>query len=156
MAECINRHTLIGNLGCDPRIRSTQGDSKLVFFSLATTKRRPDRNNPGQWISKTVWHDIVVTGPAADYCLTHFRKGSKVYVEGEPEKRKFTNSGGVECVVTEVNVRHREGTIVPFSESRQQTNSEAPPAPAAQQQNGGPAPVDEGWDPSLLDSEPDF
>ncbi len=102
MAGSLNQVCLIGNLGADPEIRRTQGGNAVANFNVATTKTWRDRNT-GEKREKTDWHKVVVWNEGlAKVCEQYLRKGSKVFVLGELQTRKWRDSDGKDQYVTEV------------------------------------------------------
>ena len=97
----LNKVMLIGNLGGDPELRYTQNQRPVCNFSMATTKNFKDAQGNRQ--SKTEWHKIVVWGLKAENVSKYLKKGSKAYVEGELETRKWTDDKQIERYTTEVN-----------------------------------------------------
>ena len=102
MAGSVNKVILLGNLGKDPEIRSMQSGSKMATFSMATSKRWRDKNTQEQR-DKTSWHNIVVFGDGlVDIVEKYVNKGSKIYVEGELQTRKWQDQDGNDRYTTEV------------------------------------------------------
>lgn len=112
MAGSVNRVTLIGNVGRDPEIRLTQDGSKIASFSLATSESRRDKNT-GERIDRTEWHRIVIFNEhIADVVEKYVKKGSKVYIEGQLQTRKWTDQQGTDRFVTEVILGRFRGDMV--------------------------------------------
>ena len=102
MVGSVNKVILLGNLGRDPEIRSMQSGSKMATFSIATSKRWKDKNTQEQK-EKTSWHNIVVFGDGlVDIVEKYVKKGSKLYVEGELQTRKWQDQDGNDRYSTEV------------------------------------------------------
>jgi len=102
MVGSVNKVILLGNLGRDPEIRSMQSGSKMASFSIATSKRWKDKNTQEQK-EKTSWHNIVVFGDGlVDIVEKYVKKGSKIYVEGELQTRKWQDQDGNDRYSTEV------------------------------------------------------
>ena len=102
MVGSVNKVILLGNLGRDPEIRSMQSGSKMANFSIATSKRWKDRNTQEQK-EKTSWHNIVIFGEGlVDIVEKYVKKGSKIYVEGELQTRKWQDQDGNDKYTTEV------------------------------------------------------
>ena len=98
----LNKVTLIGNLGKDPDIKSTQDGRELANFSLATTEKWKDKNT-GEKKEKTEWHNIVVFNQGLVGVVKNYvKKGSKLYVEGQLQTRKWTDNNGVDKYTTEI------------------------------------------------------
>lgn len=102
---------LIGNVGKDPEIRSTNSGSQVANFSLATTERW--RNKDGEKQEKTNWHDCVVWGSLTKVVEDWVEKGSKIAVVGRLEKRSWEDNDGNKRWATEVNVDRLELLGVP-------------------------------------------
>ena len=102
MVGSVNKVILLGNIGKDPEIRSMQSGSKMASFSLATSKRWKDKASQEQK-EKTSWHNIVVFGDGlVDIIEKYVKKGSKIYVEGELQTRKWQDKDGNDRYTTEV------------------------------------------------------
>ena len=105
MVGSVNKVILLGNLGRDPEIRSLQSGSKMATFSIATSKRWKDKNTQEQK-DKTSWHNIVVFGDGLVGIVEKYvKKGSKIYVEGELQTRKWQDQEGKDRYTTEVVVQ---------------------------------------------------
>ena len=102
MAGSVNKVILIGNLGKDPEARSMQNGGKVVNFSIATSESWKDKNS-GERQERTQWHNIVIFNEQlAGVAERYLKKGSKVYVEGQLETRKWTDKDGNDRYTTEV------------------------------------------------------
>jgi len=102
MVGSVNKVILLGNLGRDPEIRSMQSGSKMATFSMATSKRWKDKATQEQR-DKTSWHNIVVFGDGLVDIIERFvKKGSKIYIEGELQTRKWQDQEGNDKYTTEV------------------------------------------------------
>ena len=102
MVGSVNKVILLGNLGRDPEIRSMQSGSKMASFSIATSKRWKDRNTQEQK-EKTSWHNVVVFGDGLVNIVENYvKKGSKIYVEGELQTRKWQDQEGNDRYTTEI------------------------------------------------------
>ena len=105
MVGSVNKVILLGNLGRDPDIRSMQSGSKMASFSIATSKKWKDRSTQEQK-EKTSWHNIVVFGDGlVDIVEKYVKKGSKIYVEGELQTRKWQDKDGNDRYTTEVVIQ---------------------------------------------------
>ena len=111
MAGSVNKVILLGNLGKDPDIRATTAGSRLASFSIApSTKYR--NKDPQQLEDKTEWHRVVVfNDKLADICEKYLRKGSKIYIEGQLQTRKWTDNNGVDKYTTEVVIPNYSGVL---------------------------------------------
>lgn len=112
MAGSVNRVYLIGNVGKDPEIRSTQDGQKIAQLSLATSESWKDKSS-GERKEKSEWHRIVIFNERlCEVAEKYLKKGSKVYVEGQLQTRKWTDKDGVEKYSTEVVLSKFKGDIV--------------------------------------------
>ncbi len=112
MAGSINKVTLMGNLGRDPEVRYSRDGGKIVNFSVATSERWKD-SNTGDQREKTEWHRVVIFNDRlADVAEQYLRKGSKVYVEGGLQTRKWTGNDGQERYSTEIVLQKFRGELV--------------------------------------------
>ena len=111
MAGSVNKVMLVGNLGRDPEVRSTQDGNKIVNLSLATSERWKDKNS-GEQREKTEWHRVVIfnenLGRIAEQYL---RKGSTCYIEGQLQTRKWTDNQGAEKYTTEIVLQRFRGEL---------------------------------------------
>lgn len=111
MAGSVNKVILVGNVGKDPEVRSGQDGSKIVNFSLATSETWNDRAS-GERKERTEWHRVVVFNDRiGDVVEKYVRKGSKVYVEGALQTRKWTDQSGQEKYTTEVVISRFRGEL---------------------------------------------
>lgn len=112
MAGSVNKVILVGNLGKDPEVRSSQSGAKIVSFSLATSDTWNDRAS-GERRERTEWHRVVIFNERlADVAERFLRKGRKVYLEGSLQTRKWTDQGGQERYTTEVIIDRFRGELV--------------------------------------------
>lgn len=111
MAGSVNKVILVGNLGKDPEIRSFQNGGRVANFPLATSESWKDRNS-GERKEKTEWHRVSIVNDALVGIVERFiKKGSKVYIEGQLETRKWTGQDGQERYTTEVVLRPYRGEL---------------------------------------------
>ena len=101
MARGVNKVILIGNLGGDPEVRFTPNGSAVANLNVATSESWTDKNT-GQRQDRTEWHRVVVFGKLAEICQQYLRKGSKVYLEGKLQTRKWQDQQGQDRYSTEV------------------------------------------------------
>ncbi len=99
----INKAILIGNLGADPEIRYTQSGTPVTSFSVATTERWKDKS--GEQQEQTEWHRIVAWQRLAEICSEYLSKGTKVYIEGRIQTRKWQDQNGNDKYTTEIVAR---------------------------------------------------
>ena len=168
MAGSVNKVILIGNLGRDPETRTFQNGGKVCNLRIATSETWKDRNT-GERREKTEWHSVAIFSEGlVRVCEQYLRKGSKVYIEGKLQTRKWQNKEGQDVYTTEVVVdingqmqmldsRGSEGGMnpgAPQGRPQQQPQYNAPPQqggqaggynnPSPQQQGGGmPEPIDD-------------
>jgi len=112
MAGSINKVIIVGNLGADPDIRTMQASGgKVCNLSVATSESWKDKTS-GEWKEKTEWHRVVVFNEALiGRAERGLKKGSKVYIEGQLETRKYTDKTGAEKYTTEVVIRPYRGEL---------------------------------------------
>ncbi|MGM0562410.1 MAG: single-stranded DNA-binding protein [Pseudomonadota bacterium] len=111
MAGSVNKVILVGNLGRDPEIRTMQNGGRVCNLALATSESWKDRQT-GERREKTEWHRIVIFNESlVGVCERYLRKGSKLYVEGQLETRKYTDQSGSERYTTEVVLRPYRGEL---------------------------------------------
>ena len=97
----INKVILVGNVGQEPEIRSTQDGREIASFSVATSESWKDKQS-GEAQERTEWHRVVFMGKLAEIAGEHLNKGSQVYVEGSLRTRKWTDQAGIEKYSTEI------------------------------------------------------
>ena len=111
MAGSVNKVILIGNLGRDPEIRTFQNGGKVANLRIATSEQWKDRNT-GERREKTEWHSVAIMSEGLVNVVERFlKKGSKVYVEGQLETRKWQDQSGQDRYSTEVVLRGFGGTL---------------------------------------------
>ena len=111
MAGSVNKVILVGNLGKDPEVRRTTSGDPIVNLSLATSESWRDKSS-GERKEKTEWHRVVIFNKnLADVAEKYLRKGSKVYVEGQLQTRKWTDKDGAEKYSTEVVLQNFRGEL---------------------------------------------
>jgi single-strand DNA-binding protein len=144
MAGSVNKVILVGNVGKDPEVRTTQDGNKVVNFTLATNEAWTDRGS-GERKERTEWHRVVVFNDRIGEVVEKYvRKGSKVYVEGSLQTRKWTDQSGQEKYTTEVVISRFRGELTMLDGGRGEGMDAGPrpsaarPAPA---RTGGPS-----WD----------
>jgi single-strand DNA-binding protein len=101
MSKGVNKVILVGNLGQKPEIRYTATQSAVANLSLATTESWKDKES-GETVNKTEWHKVVYFGKLAEIIEKYLDKGSKVYVEGKLQTRKWQDKNGADRWTTEV------------------------------------------------------
>lgn len=111
MAGSVNKVILVGNLGRDPEIRFAQNGNKIANFSIATSESWRDKAS-GERKEKTEWHRIVVFSEGlAGIAEKYLKKGSKVYIEGALQTRKWTGNDGIEKYSTEIVLQGFNSTL---------------------------------------------
>ena len=107
----VNKVILVGNVGKDPEIRTTQDGTKIANFSIATSETWNDRAS-GERKEKTEWHRVVVFNDRiTDVVEKYVKKGKSVYVEGSLQTRKWTDQSGTEKYSTEVVIGRFKGEL---------------------------------------------
>ncbi|MEQ8471134.1 MAG: single-stranded DNA-binding protein [Marinoscillum sp.] len=101
MTTLKNHVQLIGRLGNDPQVKNFESGKKMVSFSLATNESY--RNNKGEKVEDTQWHNIVIWGKKADIAESYLKKGSEVAVQGKLVNRSY-ESNGEKKYITEINL----------------------------------------------------
>ena len=105
MAGSVNKVILIGNLGADPEVRNFSNGGKVCNLSIATSENWKDRNT-GERRERTEWHRVAIfSEPLVRVAEQFLRKGSKVYIEGQLETRKWQDQSGADRYSTEVVLR---------------------------------------------------
>ena len=111
MAGSVNKVILVGNVGKDPEIRRTQDGRPIANLSLATSETWRDKNT-GERKEKTEWHRVVIfSEPLCKVVEQYVKKGSKLYVEGALQTRKWTDQSGAEKYSTEVVIQGYNGSL---------------------------------------------
>ena len=111
MAGSVNKVILIGNLGRDPEVRTTQNGDEIVNMSVATSESWRDRQS-GERKERTEWHRVVIFNEnLVKVAKQYLKKGSKVYLEGQLQTRKWTGQDGQERYTTEVVLPRFRGEL---------------------------------------------
>jgi len=97
-----NKVQLVGNLGMDPEVRTTENGKKLARFSVATNENY--KTASGEWITDTQWHNLIAWGKTAEMVEKKLQKGNEVMVEGKLVHREYTDKTGVKRKVSEVQI----------------------------------------------------
>lgn len=143
MAGSINKVTLVGNLGRDPEVRSTQSGLKVVSFAVATSESWNDKAS-GERKELTEWHRVVIMNDRlGDVAEKYLRKGSKVYLEGKLQTRKWTDQSGQERYTTEIMLGRFNGELVLLGDKDRATTQQSDPQPTRSSRD--PA-THTGWD----------
>jgi len=145
----INKVILIGNLGADPELRFTQSGTPVATFNVATTERWKDKDGNQQ--EQTEWHRIVAWRRLAEICGEYLNKGSRVYIEGKLQTRKWQDQNGNDRYTTEIVAREMK-MLTPRGEGGGGSyggSGNYDPGPAAGGPPGG------GYDDSFSGGAPD-
>ncbi|SFG05783.1 single-strand binding protein [Palleronia marisminoris] len=111
MAGSVNKVILIGNLGRDPEVRTFSNGGKVCNLRIATSENWKDRNT-GERRERTEWHSVAIfSEPLARVAEQYLKKGSKVYIEGQLETRKWQDQSGQDRYSTEVVLRPYTSTL---------------------------------------------
>ena len=148
MAGSVNKVILVGNLGKDPEVRSTQSGGKIVNLALATSEAWNDKAS-GERKERTEWHRVVVFNErVADVAERFLKKGSKVYVEGTLQTRKWVDNGGQERYSTEVVIDRFRGELTMLGDAKGGAGGDTGNAGGRQQAAGNGGGRDNGpsWD----------
>ncbi len=142
MAGSVNKVILIGNLGRDPEIRSTQDGTRVANLSVATSESWKDRES-GERRERTEWHRVVIFNEhLVEIVEKYLRKGSKVYIEGQLQTRKWQDQSGQDRYTTEVVMNRYRGELT-MLDSRRDTEDAGDYGGGA---GGGRAPEPAGAD----------
>ncbi len=115
MSGSVNKVILVGNLGRDPEVRYMQSGDKVVNLAIATSERWNDRQS-GERREKTEWHRVVIFDQnIADVAEKYVKKGTKLYIEGQLQTRKWTDQQGQERYSTEVVLQRFRGSMTMLS-----------------------------------------
>lgn len=117
--KSLNKATIIGRLGNDPEIRTFQDGSKVCNLVVATSEVWKDKNS-GEKKEKTEWLKVVILNQGlVKVCENYLRKGSKVYIEGKIETRKYTDKVGNDAYITEIIIRPYAGTLIILDDKKE-------------------------------------
>lgn len=131
MAGSLNKVMLIGNLGKDPEIRSTQDGREIANLTLATSESWKDKMT-GERREKTEWHRIAIFNEnVVRVCKNYLKKGSKIFVEGSLQTRKWTDQSGQDKYSTEVVIQGFNGNLTMLDGRQGGGGGEYESAPAA-------------------------
>jgi single-strand DNA-binding protein len=107
----VNKVIILGHLGRDPEVRSFQSGGKVCNLRIATSESWKDKST-GERKERTEWHSVaIMSEPVARIAEQYLRKGSKVYIEGQLETRKWQDQSGVDRYSTEIVLRPYNGTL---------------------------------------------
>ncbi len=102
MSSLRNKVTLIGNLGSDPEVKTFDKDKKMAKLSLATNETY--KNQKGEKITETSWHNLIIWGKQAEFCEKYLKKGTEIVAEGKLVNRNYNDKEGIKRYVTEIQV----------------------------------------------------
>jgi single-strand DNA-binding protein len=107
----VNKVIILGNLGRDPEVRAFQNGGKICNLRIATSESWKDKNT-GERKERTEWHSVaIMSEPVVRIAEQYLRKGSKVYIEGQLETRKWQDQNGADRYSTEIVLRPYNGTL---------------------------------------------
>jgi single-strand DNA-binding protein len=152
MAGSINKVILVGNLGKDPEVRTTQDGREIANLTVATSDSWKDKTT-GERKEKTEWHRVVIFNEGlVGIAKNYLKKGSKVYLEGALQTRKWTDQSGQEKYTTEVVLQGFNSNLTMLDGKRDggESSYASSSAPAAASTGGGAKPGE------LLDDEIPF
>lgn len=139
----LNKATIIGNLGADPDVRYTPTGKQITSFSVATTDKWRDQQ--GEMQESTEWHRIITWGRLAEICAEYLLKGSRVYIEGKIQTRKWTDNNNVDRYTTEIIAREMK-MLSAKNSSGSASGSRHVPDPDSPLDEQPPIPYSEGDD----------
>lgn len=123
MAGSLNKVLLIGRLGNDPEIRTTQDGRSVVSFSLATSDTWRDKNT-NERKERTEWHRVVIFNEGLSKVVEQYvKKGSRVYLEGQLQTRKWQDQSGQEKYTTEIVLQNYSGNLTILDSSGESSSS---------------------------------
>ena len=138
MSGSVNKVILIGNLGRDPEVRTFQNGGKVCNLRIATAETWKDRES-GERREKTEWHSVAIfSEPLARVAEQYLRKGSKVYLEGQLETRKWQDQSGQDRYSTEVVLRPYTSTLTMLDGHQQDGGSQRRDPSSGGHQSSGP------------------
>ncbi len=153
MAGSVNKVILIGNLGRDPEVRSTQDGTRVANLSVATSESWRDKNS-GERRERTEWHRVVIFNERlSEVAEKYLRKGSKVYIEGQIQTRKWQDQSGQDKYTTEIVLNRFRGELTMLDSRRDSEGAGEYGGAAASQESDSSAPAGAGTD---LDDEIPF
>ena len=141
MAGSVNKVILVGNLGADPEVRTFQNGGKVVNLRIATSETWKDKSS-GERQERTQWHQVAIFNePVGNIAEKYLRKGSKVYLEGQLETRKWQDQSGADRYTTEVVLRPFTGvlTLLDGKPDGEQSSGYGAGYDAQKPQGGAPA-----------------
>jgi single-strand DNA-binding protein len=144
----VNRVTILGSLGRDPETRTFPNGGKVCNLRVATSERWKDKNT-GEQKERTEWHSVAIFNEGlAGIAEKYLRKGSKVYLEGQLETRKWQDQSGADRYSTEVVLRPFRGELVLLGDKGEAQERHDKPDQGAERPGGG-APLDGDMDDEI-------
>ncbi len=134
MSRGLNKVTIIGNLGRDPEMKYTQTGTAVTNFTVAVSRTR--KGQDGQSVDETEWFRVVAWEKLAETCNEYLSKGSKVYIEGRLQSRKYTGTDGQERTSVEI-VANEMLMLDSKSDSQARERVAVAAAPAAEEDDSG-------------------
>lgn len=126
MAGSVNKVIIVGNLGRDPEVRTFASGGKVVNLRIATSETWKDKAT-GERKERTEWHQVAITNEGiAGIAEQYLRKGSKVYIEGQLETRKWQDQSGADRYTTEIVLRPYRGELTLLDGRQDDQRQEAP------------------------------
>ena len=124
MAGSVNKVIIVGNLGKDPEVRTFPNGGKVCNFPVATSETWRDRNS-GEKQERTQWHNIAIfSEPLVNIAERFLKKGSKIFVEGQLETRKWQDNTGADRYSTEVVLRPYKGELTLLDNKSETDNTQ--------------------------------
>ncbi len=134
MAKGVNKVILLGNVGKDPEIRATQGGMTIASFSLATADRQKDQS--GQYVDKTEWHNIVAFQRTAEVVRDYVKKGTQIMIEGKIQTRSWDDKeSGQKKSRTEILIN--DLTLLGGGQGKENGNGNSHAAASSSRSSGG-------------------
>ncbi len=140
----INKVIIVGNLGQDPEVRTTNNGALVVTLSVATSENWTDKQT-GEKRERTEWHRVVIFNQGlAKIARDYLKKGAQVYLEGQLQTRKWTTDDGHDRYSTEVTLQPYRGVLTMLGGGQGHNNSDQSDEADSTQTNGGPNGFAEG------------
>ena len=154
MARGVNKVILIGNLGQDPEVKYMPNGNAVANITVATSENWKDKNT-GEQVDKTEWHRVVFFRRLAEIVGEYLKKGSKVYIEGKLQTRKWQDKNGKDNWTTEIIANEmqmldsRGGGSSDFNQSQGGDQSMQQSAPQSAPSQAAPAPMNNDFDDDI-------
>ncbi|MGB4192256.1 MAG: single-stranded DNA-binding protein [Rickettsiales bacterium] len=125
MVNSINKVTLVGNVGRDPEIRTTQDGKEIASITLATSESWKDKSS-GERKERTEWHRIVIFSDGlVNIVKNYVKKGSKLYIEGALQTRKWVDNSGVERYTTEIVLQGYSASLLMLDNNKNHSDNQS-------------------------------